>query len=141
MSRLLEAAMVLGHEIEIIYHGGSRPGAPRHIIPLSLRGDALRAMAGGAVKSFKLSLVELPPDGPFHVYGGLHDILLHEQALIIDSGLDLEADRFHLALSMDGRQVLFIRRSGWVVNGHGFPGPQEAAEVFVTALRLLRRSP
>lgn len=56
---LLEQSIASGSVVTIVYNGGSRPGQPRPLIPLSLRGDELVAHepALRTAKTFKLAKI------------------------------------------------------------------------------------
>lgn len=59
VDRLIKGAIESGERITIIYFGGSTPGQPREIEPISLAGDKLRALcvASQTIKSFSLSKI------------------------------------------------------------------------------------
>lgn len=139
--RFLEAAIALAVEIDIIYAGGSHPGSVRRILPISISKGLLKAKSGGEAKSFKLDLISLPDtfaDIHFRSYHGIQDILLLEQKLILDSGLDLEADRFHLKLKGESGVSLSLHRmqNQWALNTHRCADFQAAAEALVAALHM-----
>jgi predicted DNA-binding transcriptional regulator YafY len=66
---LLQAAEA-GEVIEIIYHGGSQPGAVRRIAPIEIDGDCVRAVciATRAVKHYKLAKIEISSDSAHTSY-------------------------------------------------------------------------
>lgn len=141
-SAYLQAAIILGIEIDVVYAGGSQPGKARRLLPQSIRNDVLKARTGGATKSFKIALITVvhnAVDVRLRNYTGIQDILLREQKLILNSGLLLVADRFHLSLSDDNRLILNLHRNQgrWLVNSLPFSDFQAAAEAFVTALYIV----
>ncbi len=170
---ILEAAIKSKTAIAVIYQGGSHPGALRTLYPVALKDGLLKArdLESGQSKSYKLDLIQLSDaenmdeeDSGFRHYHSLYDLLLLEQALILHSGLFVQADRFHIRLynneeeSASVAPVLSIHyqkpaekssekasggsgnnRSGksgpWICNGISYKDLQQAAEAFVTALR------
>lgn len=61
ISEYLLKAIESGEVLNIIYHGGSKPGGIRTIIPRSTEGDALKAVdtEQNRVKSFSISKIEI----------------------------------------------------------------------------------
>lgn len=60
----LAKAIGEGSSVEIIYTGGSSPGARRRITPLELRADGMvraRCHETGAVKTFAVMRIQFPP--------------------------------------------------------------------------------
>lgn len=152
----LEAAIKNRHELSIIYSGGSKPGTPRRILPVSIRDNILKAKeaGSGSMKSFKLNLITLveaaPEEAPFRNYTSLHDLLLLEGPLIMKSNLYLEADLFHIALfTTDGDNgplhppLISLSRNKtesrkvypWVCKDRTYMSFQKAAEEFVRTVR------
>ncbi len=166
LNGILEAAISAGTEIDIIYQGGSHPGAVRTVLPLRITDGLLRARdsATGQSKSFKLELISLPekevPDElnlSFRNYHSIQDILFLEQKLILRSDLIVLADRFHIRLfktekASNSDAPLFsigyqkFRKDSqlhklenlrpWICNGAFYDTLQQAAEAFVMALRF-----
>jgi len=59
----LISRLVIGQEVEIIYHGGSQPGTRRQVVPVEVRGQYLRARdvtGGRRVKQFLIEKIEIP---------------------------------------------------------------------------------
>lgn len=138
---IIEIAIAAKLELDIIYAGGSHPGTVRRILPVSIRNGVLKATSSGEMKSFKLDLITLvgqPEEDSFRNYSGIQDILLLEQKRIMDAGILLEADRFHLVLEATGGPVLSLssKQGTWSVNSHRCTTFQEAAELFITAMML-----
>lgn len=166
LKTILQAAIASGTEIDIIYQGGSHPGAVRTVLPLRITDGLLKARdsATGQSKSYKLELITLPEKGaaadidlPFRSYHSLQDLLFFEQKLILQSELFVLADRFHIRLfktekdSVSAAPIFFIafqkylwdsqqhkteNPQPWICNGVSYAELQQAAEAFVTALRL-----
>ncbi|TEA27694.1 hypothetical protein [Candidatus Schmidhempelia bombi] len=61
ISEYLLKAIESGEVLNIIYHGGSKPGGIRTIIPRSTEDDALKAVdtEQNRVKSFSISKIEI----------------------------------------------------------------------------------
>lgn len=137
----IEAAIALGAEINVTYYGGSQPGAARHIRPRALAKGLVRAECEGQLKSFRMELLDLPLNtrGAEYQYRGIQDLLIREQRLILASGLAPVADRFHLVLHGAGGPALSLgcAHGAWFVNGRRCGGFQDAAEVFLAALRIM----
>lgn len=107
ISEVLKTAIDSRTEIDIVYQGGSHPGAVRTVMPLGIKDGLLKArdIASGQCKSYKMELIALPEktgaareDIPFRSYHTLYDLLLLEQKLILDTDLFVVADRFHIRL-------------------------------------------
>lgn len=154
--RSIETAISAHQTIDIVYMGGSKPGAVRRIMPLSVKENILKAKAveSGAMKSFKLDLItqvsDVPEDQPFRNYTSLHDLLLLESSLILLSDLYLEADPFHIALyktdadkahslpplvSISRNKFESRKMYPWVCKGRPYQSFQKAAEEFVRTVR------
>lgn len=60
----LNNAIGTGEVITIIYHGGSKPGSTREIIPLQINGNKVRARCytSNAVKTFNIDKIQLCGD-------------------------------------------------------------------------------
>jgi hypothetical protein len=71
--KTLIEAIETGEIINIIYHGGSEPGASRMISPIRIDGDIVmaRCTVTNKVKGFSLSKLELA-NGDQQTYTGLH---------------------------------------------------------------------
>lgn len=166
LNAIFEAAISAGAEIDIIYQGGSHPGAVRTVLPLRITDGLLRARdsATGQSKSFKLELITLPEkeasddlDLSFRNYHSIQDILFLEQKLILRSDLIVLADRFHIRLFKTEKDSIsdaplfsigyqkYRQDSGlhktenlrpWICNGSSYDTLQQAAEAFVLALRF-----
>lgn len=63
IKQILSAAIGTGELINIIYHGGSEPGAARMILPIEITGDKIRARCHktNQVKSFQIGKMALSP--------------------------------------------------------------------------------
>lgn len=161
--RILKAAIQTKAEIDIVYQGGSHPGAVRTVLPLSLKEGLLKARDSGSglSKSYKLELISLPEEKgtaeellSFRSYHSLYDLLLLEQSLILRSELFVLADRQHMRLfrseadSASAPPLFYISRGkqggasqdtdhgqSWMCNGVPYGELQQAAEAFVVALR------
>jgi hypothetical protein len=61
----LESAADAGEMVSIIYHGGSRAGIARRVLPVRVTEDAVWAIEadGEQRKQFKLAKIELAPEG------------------------------------------------------------------------------
>lgn len=140
-SAYLQAAIILAIEIDVIYAGGSHPGSMRRIRPRSLHDGLLRATIDDAIKTFRTDLLSLPFElvASEREYHGIQDILFREQKLILASGMEPSADRFHLTLK--GTDGLFLAltcsHSTWSVNGHKCNAFQSAADLFIACLKLI----
>ncbi len=140
MLHLLQVAILNKIELDIIYDGGSHPGAVRRILPLAIRGDILRARSQGQTKSFKLERIRMRDDFPiqsFRHYAGIQDILQMEKHLILETGLIPHAGRRHLVLAdkNHGYELSIRHRDNhWVCCGREYSGFQQAAETFITEL-------
>lgn len=137
---VLQAAILNRIELDVIYDGGSRPGLPRRILPLGIRGDILRARANGQTKSFKLELLRMRDDFPDHLYrryASIQDLIRMEKHLILDTGLIPHVGRRHIILTDKRRTCelsLCHRENRWICCGKEYPGFQQAAEAFMVEL-------
>jgi hypothetical protein len=61
MRRAMEEGIANGEWFEIVYHGGSNPGAKRKIAPIKILGDQVRARCytSNAVKPFVLAKIDI----------------------------------------------------------------------------------
>lgn len=96
--RILELAIVERLTLDIIYLGGSSPGAVRTIYPIDIKNDLLfaRDYASNQIKNFKISKIQSPlenknaelydPKSPLE-FTGLSQVLKALQPLIADPSL------------------------------------------------------
>jgi hypothetical protein len=96
LEQRLAAAIETGEVIRIVYHGGSRPGAIRDVIPRALTADELRArdVTAGIDKTFLLAKIDIT-DAPVTAAGGPQSI----EAAIGPRIPDLQALGWHVVLT------------------------------------------
>jgi len=84
----LRAAKESGEVLTVKYHGGSRPGAVRQILPVSFSGDKVRArcLTSNATKLFRMDKIEIvdsteepdwgsrPPETPKPEFKNVEDV-------------------------------------------------------------------
>lgn len=136
----LEAAIAAEASLEIIYDGGSHPGARRVIAPIRIRSGILQARCDAALRSYRIQQLTLAGElPPFRHYNGIQDLLLRAQREILHSGLLPEADRYHLILrTPEGKPSasLISSQGMWRFNAH----PCSSFQVGCTALLLYLQS-
>ena len=113
IEKFLQKAIETGEIVEIIYYGGSQPGAQRAIAPISIKDSKLRARcySSKAVKTFiveKLKIVngeEVKGETKWSIdrkqafrFQSLAELLEKEKDYITDLGWHIEYENEHLSL-------------------------------------------
>ena len=108
----LHQAIDNGEEINIVYHGGSQPGASRSIIPITIAGDKLRArcLMSNTTKLFVVSKIEIADTTSiqstqdwkkgvvFHEFATIEEMYNAMKDTLEGFGWHVEADEHYISL-------------------------------------------